>query len=86
MSWRPIDLDVDLAVYYRRYHVGLGGWFVMSPILSLTGFCLRFREEGLSAREGLLLWCQRKTSVPPYSEDGVEVRDFGKSFTSGLAL
>ncbi|KAG7571306.1 hypothetical protein FFLO_00818 [Filobasidium floriforme] len=43
-------------------------------------------EEGLSAREGLLLWCQRKTSVPPYSEDGVEVRDFGKSFTSGLAF
>jgi hypothetical protein len=42
-------------------------------------------EEGLQAREGLLLWCQRKTSGPPYAPD-VEIRDFKRSWSTGLAL
>lgn len=55
---------------------------VEDQILYVLCLTLSVSEEGLSAKEGLLLWCQRKTAG--YEE--VDVQDFGYSWADGLAL
>lgn len=50
-------------------------------ILVLRFTISEINEEGLSAKEGLLLWCQRKTA-----DYGIEIRDFSSSWTDGLAF
>lgn len=44
-------------------------------------------EEGLSAKEGLLLWCQRKTqNHKSLINSGKGVEDFSVSFQDGMAF
>lgn len=45
------------------------------------GYGIDRSEEGLSAKEGLLLWCQRKTA----GYKGVHVENFTTRFTQSLS-
>ncbi|KAJ9628572.1 alpha-actinin [Taxawa tesnikishii (nom. ined.)] len=68
--------DGDIVDGNRKIILGL----IWTLILRFT--ISDINEEGLSAREGLLLWCQRKTAC----YDEVDVRDFSGSWNDGLAF
>ncbi|KAI1331131.1 calponin homology domain-containing protein [Xylariaceae sp. FL0255] len=66
----------DIVDGNRRIILGL----IWTLILRFT--ISDINAEGMTAKEGLLLWCQRKTAC--YEE--VEVRDFSASWNDGLAF
>ncbi|KAM0755557.1 actinin-like protein [Meredithblackwellia eburnea MCA 4105] len=51
-------------------------------LLVLRFLIANINEEGSNAKEGLLLWCQRRTQ--PYAE--VDVKNFSRSWQDGLAF
>ncbi|KAJ3166181.1 hypothetical protein HK101_011978 [Irineochytrium annulatum] len=67
----------DIVDENVKLHLGL----IWSLILRFD--ISEISEEGLSAKEGLLLWCQRRTT--PYAAD-FHIKDFHTSWTDGLAL
>lgn len=88
--------NVGKALKFIQEHgvklAGIGAEEIVDGNLKMTlgmiwTIILRFAiaglsEEGLSAKEGLLLWCRRKTE--PY--DNVDVKDFTMSWQDGLAF
>lgn len=83
------DLDVNPSVHHRRHFVRsppparlLRLPSLRQPTGPLTSYDVN-SEEGISAKDGLLLWVQRKTA--DYKPD-VDVQEFTWSWTDGLAL
>ncbi|CRG87243.1 Alpha-actinin-like protein 1 [Talaromyces islandicus] len=80
IKWRGIPMTnigaEDIVDGNRKIILGLI-WTLISKFTISD-----INQEGISAKEGLLLWCQRKTACYPE----VEVRDFSTSWNDGLAF
>jgi Ca2+-binding EF-hand superfamily protein len=80
IKWRGIPMTnigaEDIVDGNRKIILGLI-WTLISKFTISD-----INQEGISAKEGLLLWCQRKTACYPE----VEVRDFSASWNDGLAF
>jgi actinin alpha len=81
--------DVGIKVQYSAKQVMDGE---RRPILGMI-WCLihKFQiqdisESELSAKEGLLLWCQKQTKDQRYKDKGVDIKNFSSSWRDGLAF
>ncbi|KAK4692680.1 hypothetical protein P7C70_g9078, partial [Phenoliferia sp. Uapishka_3] len=75
LTWDPAP-KTDIMDGNRKLILG------MIWLLVLRFLIANINEEGSNAKEGLLLWCQRRTQ--PYEE--VDVKNFTTSWQDGLAF
>jgi len=73
-------VDPDFKIYHRRHQVSAHTIQLNERVDADN--TPEISAEGLTAKEGLLLWCKRKTAC--YEE--IDITDFSTSWNNGLAL